>query len=77
MKAKLQTPMIIINFKTYLEATGKKAVELAKKAEKASKETGIYIAVTPQFTDVKAVAEAVEIPVFAQHIDPIKPGSKV
>jgi triosephosphate isomerase len=67
--------MIIINFKTYLEATGKKAVELAKQAEKASKETGTYIAVAPQFVDIKAVAEAVEIPVFAQHIDPIKPGS--
>ncbi len=67
--------MIIINFKTYLEATGKKAVELAKQAEKASKETGTYIAVAPQFVDIKAVAEAVELPVFAQHIDPIKPGS--
>ncbi|MCW3994105.1 MAG: triose-phosphate isomerase, partial [Candidatus Bathyarchaeota archaeon] len=31
---KLQPPMIIVNFKTYLEATGEKAVELAKKAEK-------------------------------------------
>ena len=75
VKAKLQTPMIIINFKTYLEATGKKAVELAKKAEKASKETGVYIGVVPQFCDIKSVAEAVEIPVYAQHIDPIQPGS--
>jgi triosephosphate isomerase (TIM) len=75
VKAKLQTPMIIINFKTYLEATGKKAVELAKKAEKASKETGVYIGVVPQFCDIKSVAEAVEIPVYAQHIDPILPGS--
>jgi triosephosphate isomerase len=75
VKAKLQTPMIIINFKTYLEATGKKAVELAKKAEKASKETGVYIGVAPQFCDIKSVAEAVETPVYAQHIDPIQPGS--
>ncbi len=67
--------MIIINFKTYLEATGKKAVELAKKAEKASKETGVYIGVVPQFCDIKSVAEVVEIPVYAQHIDPIQPGS--
>ncbi len=72
---KLQTPIIIVNFKTYLEATGKKAVELAEKAEKASKETGASIAVAPQFVDIAAVAQAVEIPVFAQHIDPIKPGS--
>jgi triosephosphate isomerase len=67
--------MIIVNFKTYLEATGQKAVELAKQAERASKETGVYIAVAPQFTDIKAVADAVEIPVYAQHIDAIKPGS--
>jgi triosephosphate isomerase (TIM) len=75
VKPKLQAPIIIVNFKTYLESTGKKAVELAKQAERASKETGVYIAVAPQFTDIKAVADAVEIPVYAQHIDAIKPGS--
>jgi triosephosphate isomerase len=75
LKSNLQTPIIIVNFKTYLEATGRRAVELAKQAEKVSKETGAYIVVAPQFADVARVAEAVEIPVFAQHIDPIKPGS--
>jgi triosephosphate isomerase len=75
LKPKLQKPIIIVNFKTYLEATGRKAVELAKQAEKVSKETGASIVVAPQFADVARVAEAVEIPVFAQHIDPIKPGS--
>ncbi len=75
MKSKLQTPIIIVNFKTYLEATGRKAVELAKQAEKVSKETGAYIVVVPQFADISSVAEAVKIPVFAQHIDPIKSGS--
>lgn len=72
---KLQTPMIIVNFKTYLESTGKRAIELAKQAERASKETGANIIVVPQFADLANVAEAVEIPVFAQHIDPIKPGN--
>ncbi len=71
----LQTPMIIVNFKTYLESTGKRAIELAKQAEKVSKETGAYIIVAPQFADLAKIAEAVEIPVFAQHIDPIKPGN--
>ncbi len=75
MKDKLYAPIIIINFKTYLEATGKNAVDLAKQAEKVSKETGVYIAVAPQFADIKSVAETVDIPVYAQHIDPIKPGS--
>ena len=69
------TPMIIVNFKTYLESTGKRAVELAKQAERAAKETNANIVVVPQLADLAKVAETVEIPVFAQHIDPIKPGS--
>jgi len=72
---KLQTPIIIVNFKTYLESTGKNAVSLARTAEKASKETGACIVVAPQAVDIAKIAQAVEIPVFAQHIDPIKPGS--
>ena len=72
---KLKAPMIIINFKTYLESTGKKAIELAQIAEKAAKETGANIIVVPQFADIAKVAETVDIPVFAQHIDPIKPGN--
>ena len=75
MPEKIQIPLILVNFKTYSEATGKKAVELAKKAEKVSLETKVSIGVAPQFTDIAAVASATEIPVFAQHIDPIEPGS--
>lgn len=67
--------MIIVNFKTYLESTGAKALTLAKQAEKAAKETGANIIVAPQFVDIAKIAETVEIPVFAQHLDPIKPGS--
>jgi triosephosphate isomerase len=72
---KLETPIIIVNFKTYSEATGKKAVELAKKAEKVSKETGVNVVVSPQFADIARVAEMAEIPVFAQHIDAVCPGA--
>ena len=64
-----------MNFKTYIEATGKRAVELAKIADQVSRDSGVTIAVAPQFTDLKTVTEAVEIPVFSQHIDPIKPGA--
>jgi triosephosphate isomerase len=67
--------MVIVNFKTFSEATGRRAVELAKKAEKVNDETHVSVGVAPQFADIAAVAEAVKIPVFAQHIDPIKPGN--
>jgi len=64
-----------VNFKTYIEATGKRGVELAKIADRVSRDSGVTIAIAPQFTDLKTVTEAVEIPVFSQHIDPIKPGA--
>src|SRR2546426_9681593 len=72
---RIRTPLILVNFKTYVEATGKRGVQLAKIADQVSKDSGVTIAVAPQFTDLKSVTEAVEIPVFSQHIDPIKPGA--
>ncbi|MCD6509684.1 MAG: triose-phosphate isomerase [Thermoprotei archaeon] len=73
--SKIEFPIILINYKTYSQAIGDRAVELAKVAESVSKETGITVAVAPQFTDISRIAQAVEIPVFAQHIDPILPGA--
>lgn len=72
---KVRPPIILINFKTYREATGKKAVRLARIVEKVSLETETCIGVAPQFTDIATIAPQVSIPVFAQHVDPIEPGS--
>jgi triosephosphate isomerase len=72
---KLQKPMIIVNFKTYQESTGKNALDIAKKAEKVHEETDVFVGVAPQIADVTTVAQTVKIPVFVQHIDPITPGS--
>ena len=73
--SKLQVPIIIVNYKTYSEATGKKAVKLSKIAEEVSMESGVNVGVAPQFVDIASIADAVSIPVFSQHIDPITPGS--
>jgi len=72
---KVRTPLILVNFKTYPEATGEKAVKLAKTAEKISLETEVCIGIAPQFVDIAPISQAVSVPVFAQHIDPIAPGS--
>lgn len=71
----LKVPIIIVNYKTYSEATGKEAVKLSKIAEEVSMESGVNVAVAPQLADLSSVCNAVSIPVFAQHIDPISPGS--
>jgi len=64
-----------VNFKTYSEATGKKSLEIAKVAEKVSLETEVCVGLAPQFADIASTASSTAVPVFAQHIDPIKPGS--
>lgn len=75
MMKNLKVPIIIVNYKTYSEATGKKAILLSRIAEEVSLETGVNISVSPQLADLASVCDAVSIPVFAQHIDPIFPGN--
>jgi triosephosphate isomerase len=71
----VRTPIILVNFKTYSEATGSNALKLAKIAEKVSQETNVSVGIAPQYTDITPIAHAVSIPVFSQHIDPVEPGS--
>ena len=66
--------MIVINFKTYLQATGKKAVELARICYEVAEETGIKVAIGLQATDIFRVASEIKIPIFAQHADSVKAG---
>ena len=71
---KLKTPIVILNFKTYLESSGIKALELAKALESAQEESGILMAAAPQAIDIFRIKEETSIPIFAQHLDPISPG---
>jgi triosephosphate isomerase len=71
----LAEPLLLINFKTYLEATGKRAVDLSRRLEKVAQSNDVKVGVVPQFCDIAQVAMQVQIPVFAQHVDPIAPGA--
>ena len=71
----IKTPVIVVNVKTYAEATGKKALEIAEIMDKVSGETSVSMAIAVQAADIRMISEKVSIPVFSQHIDPIKPGS--
>jgi triosephosphate isomerase len=71
----LEIPVIVLNVKTYIEATGNKALEIAMLMDKVSEEIGASMAIAVQATDISLCTKKVSIPIFAQHIDPIKPGS--
>lgn len=70
----LETPIVIVNFKTYPEATGERALELAKTIEEVAVESGVNAAIAPQHVDIHRISSRVIIPVVAQHVDPISPG---
>ena len=74
MKENTKTPIVILNFKTYLESTGENALKLAKSSQNVAEETGVNIMVAPQYGDIYRISQEVEIPVLAQHIDPIDAG---
>lgn len=70
----LKTPIVIVNFKTYPEAIGERALELAKIIEEVAVERGVNAALAPQHVDINRISSQVKIPVIAQHVDPITPG---
>lgn len=65
-------PLIIINFKTYKEATGANALKLAKKLEKAPKDN-LMLAVSA--LDLPVLSKKTRLKLLSQHIDPFKYGA--
>ena len=66
-------PIIMVNFKTYARATGKKALNLARKISELTKKSKSKWVVCPQHIDLW-MAKYMEIPVYAQHVDALEPG---
>ncbi len=61
--------LIVLNFKTYRESTGPEALGLARICEDIAREHSLEMVVVPQAADISAIAGAVKIPVFSQHVD--------
>ncbi|NMC10194.1 MAG: triose-phosphate isomerase [Methanothrix sp.] len=61
--------IIVLNFKTYRESTGIEALRLAEICEDISREYSVQMVVVPQVADIHVISSAVNIPVYAQHVD--------
>ena len=72
---KISYPVIILNFKNYDQTIGKRGLRLSKIAEEISKELDVCIAVCPQTVDLRNIADEVDIPILAQHVDANDTGS--
>lgn len=68
--------MVIVNFKTYDEGTGEKAIELLRICDKVAKETGATIVAVPSVLDmasccsVKGNEGLDDVVIYSQHVDP-------
>ncbi|MEM4337010.1 MAG: triose-phosphate isomerase [Candidatus Woesearchaeota archaeon] len=69
----MKLPIYIINFKTYKEAIGENAINLARICKRVADKKNISLFVAPQPADIFNVSK-VGIKTIAQHIDPIIPG---
>lgn len=67
-------PFILINFKTYREATGRKALRLARELANV-KRNKYEIAIAPSMLTLKEIADKTNLTVFSQHTDHASLGS--
>ena len=67
------SPVLLINLKTYDEGTGANALKLVKAVASLADATEIIFAA--QATDIRMLSKETRIPIFAQHVDPVKFGS--
>lgn len=66
---------LILNYKTYPEATGKAADELTRIAHEADMGTTVNIVVCPQLTDLNRLKSTYPaLNFWAQHVDPLPAG---
>lgn len=68
-------PIVIVNYKAYPSALGRKAVELTEALARAARGRRVTLAVAPQAADLHRVAQADLLPVLAQHVDSLAPGN--
>lgn len=68
--------LVLVNVKTYEEASGERALRLAKAMASAAQESGVEFALAPQLVDLRAVAQANLVPVYAQHVDAVGRGPR-
>ena len=71
----LKTPLVLVNLKCYNESIGNGAHRIARAAREVMDESGVTIALAPLYIDIHPINHHYDIPVFAQHVDPVEPGA--
>jgi len=65
----MRLPAIILNFKTYSQVDGDRAMDLARICQEVADATGKSIIACPPMVELSRISGELEIPVFAQNAD--------
>ena len=63
--------MLFVNFKTYEQGSGARALELVKTLEEVANETQVKIIPVIQVADVKEAVQSSKLEIWVQHIDAV------
>jgi triosephosphate isomerase len=66
--------MIFVNYKTYEEGSGQKAIALTKVLEEVAHESQVKIIPVVQIIDAETVISATALEIWIQHVDPLNYG---
>lgn len=76
MRIPADRPVVILNYKVYPQATGRRAVDFTQALARAAEGKRVTLSVAPQAADLHRVAAAFpDILVLAQHVDALEPGN--
>ncbi len=70
----IKLPLFLVNFKTYENSFGDRAMSIVKILEEESKRYSVQFAIAAPATEISNLSKH-KVPVFAQHVDPIEPGA--
>ncbi|MEM3215098.1 MAG: triose-phosphate isomerase [Conexivisphaerales archaeon] len=73
----MERPTLLINYKAYNNAYGKKSIEISKQIEHISQQyPDIEVILCVPAVSISDISKSVSIKVFAQHVDPVTSGAQ-
>jgi triosephosphate isomerase len=67
-------PLLVINYKSYESGLGERGLDIARQASLVARELGVEVVVAAPYTMIPLLVRSTDVPVYAQHVDPIRPG---
>lgn len=72
----VETPVMVINYKTYPESVGPAAMELSRLCDELARKSGASLVICPPVSELFCIQAEVGLPVWGQAADAVEPGGR-